>query len=372
MHKLLLFCMVFIASQCTAMEYDARIAWKNLMATQVEFQQFKKAYFEDLNFKDFLEKLQNKQYRNTIFFRSIQKNLFKRIAKLALLEGLDHTILREALMNAILNQNIILVQFLLENGVSANTVYHYTGEPVLFVACHLLPSENALKIIELLLQHGAYINARDKVGRTVFDIYTNWDTKQFLLSHGAVTGADIAALKLDMQKQPYDFQEMEFYIWAENSEYASLSYKVFLEQLHNKTLSNKVLARTVRLYVKDRFVDIARRSLVAGADPNYRHSLLQTAIWGHVEIARLLLQYGARMNEQASDTGSTALHVAVRNKHLELVQVLLEHGADINMRDYRGNTPLDLDSSRMIKELLRSKGAVHAKAEVICAQKQTA
>jgi ankyrin repeat protein len=42
-----------------------------------------------------------------------------------------------------------------------------------------------------------------------------------------------------------------------------------------------------------------------------------------------------------ADEGYTALHSAAENDQLEIVQFLLEHGANPSLRDWSGNTPTD-------------------------------
>jgi hypothetical protein len=41
-----------------------------------------------------------------------------------------------------------------------------------------------------------------------------------------------------------------------------------------------------------------------------------------------------------SEKGETPLHLATVNGHLEVVRVLLKHGANTNLRDTEGKTPL--------------------------------
>jgi ankyrin repeat protein len=48
------------------------------------------------------------------------------------------------------------------------------------------------------------------------------------------------------------------------------------------------------------------------------------------------------INSKESGSGNTALHFACRNGHLDVIQHLLENGADINSRNHFQNTPLFL------------------------------
>ena len=59
---------------------------------------------------------------------------------------------------------------------------------------------------------------------------------------------------------------------------------------------------------------------------------------GNRRIASLLIAAGARINERGP-TGRTALHYA--NGHLDLLQLLIDKGADVNARDEEGASPLD-------------------------------
>jgi ankyrin repeat protein len=59
------------------------------------------------------------------------------------------------------------------------------------------------------------------------------------------------------------------------------------------------------------------------------------------EIARLLIEHGADVN-RVVEGGNTALHFAVDDKNLGLVQMLLVAGADRHAKTRQGHTPLDV------------------------------
>jgi len=81
---------------------------------------------------------------------------------------------------------------------------------------------------------------------------------------------------------------------------------------------------------------------------------------------RLLLEHGADINVQEED-GWTPLHVASRYGALEVMRLLLEHGVDVEAKDKTGKTPLqctvtsdegvDLDRLDEVVKLLREHGA---------------
>ena len=92
--------------------------------------------------------------------------------------------------------------------------------------------------------------------------------------------------------------------------------------------------------------------------------LLTAAKFGHTEIVKLLIHYGANVN--ARDIISiTALSFAVSSGHNEIVQLLIANGADINIPDKRGMTALMKAAYKgyiKIAELLINNGAnVNAK-----------
>ena len=86
--------------------------------------------------------------------------------------------------------------------------------------------------------------------------------------------------------------------------------------------------------------------------------LFRVSYLGHVDVAQVLLDHGADANARVG-TGAMPLHWASRNGNLKIVQLLLEHGAIVNATDY--NIPplrLALDSGNLeVVRLLLDHGA---------------
>ncbi len=78
-------------------------------------------------------------------------------------------------------------------------------------------------------------------------------------------------------------------------------------------------------------------------------------------IIEALLSHGANVNVR-NKWGSTPLHAAIKRKNLAAVEALLDHKADVNSRDNRGSRPLDFLPTRdhqysKIGQLLLKHGA---------------
>ncbi|ARF11286.1 ankyrin repeat protein [Klosneuvirus KNV1] len=58
------------------------------------------------------------------------------------------------------------------------------------------------------------------------------------------------------------------------------------------------------------------------------------------ELIGLFIQYGGNINIKSNETGETCLFQVCQYNHCEICKFLLDHGADPNIQDNDGNTPL--------------------------------
>jgi truncated hemoglobin YjbI len=88
--------------------------------------------------------------------------------------------------------------------------------------------------------------------------------------------------------------------------------------------------------------ELAAVLIGSGADPDAKeaegHTPLYRASSG--EVARVLLAAGAAVDLASGPTRGTALHQAARRGYVSVAQALLDHGATIDARDAKEETPL--------------------------------
>ncbi len=78
------------------------------------------------------------------------------------------------------------------------------------------------------------------------------------------------------------------------------------------------------------------------------------------DVVRLLVERGCPPDARASDQGYTALHLAANNGNVELVEFLLQSGADRNLKTSAGETAHDLALKQGHKiPLLKGEGSAH-------------
>ncbi len=83
---------------------------------------------------------------------------------------------------------------------------------------------------------------------------------------------------------------------------------------------------------------------------------------GHLEVVALLIEHGADINFRDGDTGMAPLHNASIRGHLEICELLLAHGAQVNVIAEDGSTPLidaasNNDDVVPVTQLLIERGA---------------
>ena len=208
-------------------------------------------------------------------------------------------------------------------------------------------SEGHFVVAELLLKHGAYIDARDEAGKTPLHIAVSWrqrnpiDVVTFLLDHKANVnsrdGSGRTPLLILVEHQDEDDilhpAQLLLRLGAEvNTGDAGLKSPLLL-----------ALARN--------WFQLSRIFLEHGADVNAANngktltSLLSKCwTYNHHNIlngVKLLLEHKTELNRRNKNK-ETPLHLALGRDLFKVARILLEHGADANAEDNNRKTPLHI------------------------------
>ena len=77
-----------------------------------------------------------------------------------------------------------------------------------------------------------------------------------------------------------------------------------------------------------------------------------------------LIQAGGEVNEHDEENGSTPLHAASREGHVEVVDLLIRAGGDVNKQNESGFTPLHYASAngQVVERLIQAGGEVNTRS----------
>ncbi len=213
------------------------------------------------------------------------------------------------------------VRLLIENGADVNIKDDNGSTPL-----HSAVVFGRADIAKLLIENGANPQIRNDDGGTPVDaLHLDWRTTAFI---GGMVGVeveeeDIAVMKMGRNEIAKLFNTEGTFNSAGTFQAQALSGAAFTGDLATM-----------------------KRALVGGADPNTMDpqsgsTLLATAaLMGHTKVVALLLEHGADVNVRSRD-GATALHTSAFLGRVETVKLLLEKGADTSLRNNLGSTAID-------------------------------
>jgi L-ascorbate metabolism protein UlaG (beta-lactamase superfamily) len=112
-------------------------------------------------------------------------------------------------------------------------------------------------------------------------------------------------------------------------------------------------------------LELARLYLEKGADPNLASERGDSPIMaavnrGNTLIVSLLLDHGARLGDLNQRSGESPFHMATVHGDKAMVEAMLAHVKDVDRRDGKGRTALQLASQyghRQVMRILRDRGA---------------
>lgn len=252
------------------------------------------------------------------------------------------------LSGAVFTGDLASVKQALTEGADPNAKDPQSGSTLLATAALM----GHTKVVALLLEHGADVNAKSRDGSTALHTAAflgRVETVKLLLEKGADTtlrnntgGTAIEGANLDwtftkgiigMLQIEVDEAEVKA---GRNKVIALLS-----EQPNNASQSHnlwKAAAEGNLSAIKDAIdesSDLNAQDSQFGITP-----LTWAALMGETKAAALLLERGADVNAQNRD-GATPLHSAAFLGRTETVKLLLEKGADPKLRNNTGSTAID-------------------------------
>jgi ankyrin repeat protein len=194
-------------------------------------------------------------------------------------------------------------------------------------------------MVKLLLAYGADVNARNLYGTTPLTFATNHEAvRSVLLEHGGQEGpvstaaskgaffeaaraGNLPTIKALLNKDPY-------LVFASDCD------------RHRETRLHYASCNGHKDVVEYLLANKAPVDWTTDDDDDRQTPLHYASASGRKQVAAVLLANGADPEAVAYNSGFRPLHSAVRGLHLEVVELLLAHGANVNARTRSFRTPL--------------------------------
>ena len=218
-----------------------------------------------------------------------------------------------------------------------------------------------VKIVNILVEEGVYINEKDKSGWT--PLHTAVANKNGALVKALISsGADVT-IKDSLNKTAYEIAEENKDEAVMNLFHESLKGTKWERELHSAIWKVAPCLKEIeRLIALGVCVDAKDRS---GNTP-----LHEASGNGHADVVKLLIKEGAKVGVR-NKKGEAPLSWIARSfrrdieKFKEIIEALINAGAEIDAQDNRGNTALHRVSERghadVVKLLINAGADINAK-----------
>lgn len=260
------------------------------------------------------------------------------------------------------------VQRLLASGANVNAVeqgeFKATLRPL-----HIAVDKNNLECAGILVENGADVNVKNsRLSSASYPLYTavyrSLEMTRFLLNNGA-----------DVNKAKALFAALN----NRDEEIFKMLLQEYGADPNIRQVSDTLLAATLKRCPKN--YALIKMLLDCGANPNLTSSIkgwsfgipiIIAARYGVVKAVQLLIDAGAEVNVRGVDgsplmglmDGSLYGESCDSSNRLAIARMLINAGADVNAKDKKGKTVLDHvpESSRLMRQLLEENGAKKSSA----------
>ncbi|XP_076676943.1 uncharacterized protein LOC143373497 [Andrena cerasifolii] len=213
-----------------------------------------------------------------------------------------------------------VIKMLLKNGATVNVADNGKNTPL-----HYAALRGHEKVVEVLLNSGAEVNVSNDHIMTPLHFalaINNMNTVELLLKKYVDNPLHWAAINYNLDVVKYSIK---------NGYNVNAVNELEATPLHLASLHGNL--HVVEFLTKEKGVDIN------AVDKNNFTTLTFAAVKGYVEIVKILLSNGARV-DIGTDEGATPLHYAALNGHKNVVEILLNKVANTIVSDKSGSTPL--------------------------------
>jgi ankyrin repeat protein len=280
-----------------------------------------------------------------------------------------------ALDFAVRNSNLEMAKVLLEGGADPNWINHSPGSTPIIKAIknnHIewvslllkygasvvfttgfkplveATQQGSPEMIRLLLGAGCPVNDRDYSGTSALRnacIYCNVEVIKTLLDSGAEFdpfGADFLAIF----GAPFFMRQISGLMGEQPDPTARIPQAIhaFIDAGANVDVQGQDGTTALTLAVSEGYLDVVKMLLEAGANPNLKGKLSAMMFFQNSDRHSFLRQYAQP---------TTALNLAAAFGHTNIAQVLIEYGSDLNLVDEQGRDALAIATKEGHQEIVR-------------------